>query len=130
MGKQFLLGEALTPEVMHVTYFSEYALPCQGLASRGLRRPAVFNRTPSGAAAPRPGRTMDLPQRPVTPTGQDRNYLLDQQQAIYDELVAGHSRGLESPPMAPLNRLPLTAAEITRDLAGWTSSLSGRGHQQ
>lgn len=112
---------------MHVTYFSEHPLPGQGLASRGLRRPAGQREDPGGAVAPRPGRPTNRPQRPVAPAAQDRNYLLGQQQAIYDELVAGHSRGLESTPVAPLNRLPLTAAEIIRDLAGWTSSLSGRG---
>ena len=52
----------------------------------------------------------------------DRNYLIDQQQAIYDELVASYGPTPEGLPLALLPyRLPLSVAEITRELAGWTT---------
>ncbi|MDB5235653.1 MAG: hypothetical protein JWR44_2646 [Hymenobacter sp.] len=98
--------------MMYVAYFSEYTLPRQGAASRVLRR----------AGAP------TQPRRSLA-HAQDRNYLLDQQQTIYDELVANRTLALESKAALP-NLVSLSAAEITRDLAGWTSPLAGTGQKQ
>ena len=56
----------------------------------------------------------------------DRNYLIDQQQAIYDELVASYGPTPEGLPLALLPyRLPLSVVEITRELAGWTTPQGG-----
>lgn len=85
--------------MMHITCFSEYTLPRQGSTSRAQRKTVAFNQTQS----------------------QDRNYLQDQQQTVYEELVASPGPVPESePPARCPNWSLLSAAESTRDLAGWT----------
>ena len=57
---------------------------------------------------------------------QNRNYLLGQQQAVYDELAASYGPTPEGSPLALLPyRLPLSVVEITRELAGWTTPQGG-----
>ncbi|MDO7854064.1 hypothetical protein [Hymenobacter convexus] len=93
--------------------------PAQGLPPRALvtyrlnlASPAV---EPAQDAAPVLGRAPNLAQ-PLRTTEQRRNYLLDYQQAVYDEMEAGRLLVQDDQPM-----IPLSLAEITRDLAGWTA---------
>ena len=134
----------------YLTSFSENKRPYQGIGSWVLHQPVAFNRAQgpvvywlAALADFGPGRAQGLlPEVPATrlinyflrPAGlvanqeqaalsrplapapltaeQRRNYLLDHQQAAYEELEA--SRSMRS-------QLPLPLAEITRDLAGWTT---------
>lgn len=65
-----------------------------------------------------------VPSRALEPTrqlSQGRDYLLGQQQALYEKMTAG-PWGLRATTETPLPDLEtLSAAELTRELGGWTS---------
>lgn len=170
--------------MMYITYFSEYMLPRQGVASRVLRPAAAFNRGQSKvvywlAAMADFGRTrmpllphgvpktayvtyrlsldfrpagqvtdhsstatlgehtnLDTSLAPDTMLGlpqpmatlafdHSRDYLRDQQQAVYEDLEARRELSQES---KMLTLMPLSMAEITRDLAGWTTPQGVASH--
>ena len=121
------------PAVAHVTYRLRLAFrPTGPVAAPG--NPASLGQ-PLGleALVASDGTTGPKQALVELAQSQDRNYLLDQQQAIYDELVASYGPTPEGPPLALLPyRLPLSVAEITRELAGWTTPQGGalRGKQK
>ncbi|MCC3155232.1 hypothetical protein Q3A66_19130 [Hymenobacter sp. BT770] len=55
---------------------------------------------------------------------QSRDYLLAQQQTLYKKLLAGRKRVQERKTSA-LSVAGLSLADITRDLAGWTTPQAG-----
>lgn len=127
LGRTQLLPQGV-PVVAYVTYQLRRAYrPARRVATGGSPAPPEEHRDMGAAVVPTSAKGPARPQRPRA-QGQDRNYLLDQQQAIYDELVARRPLALASKPGAALpHPAPPSAAEITRDLAGWTSPLAGTG---
>lgn len=80
---------------------------------------------PAAALAPSSTRGLKQPRLALVQS-QDRDYLMGQQLAIYEELVASHGPTPEGQPAALTpNQWPLSLAEITRDLAGWAAPQRG-----
>lgn len=135
---------------MRISYFSDAALPRQGIGSRGLPRatayqgaclPLVYWITAEAADRPQawllrhrlpvPGgllyrRSLNCAAGRPTARPPCQPDILDQQQAIYQEMLARQELPPESKGRALGPGLrPLSLTEITRDLAGWTTPPAG-----
>lgn len=89
-------------------------------------RPAKLVADREIGAASLPPNTAAAREQPclIQTQGQDRNYLSAQQQTIYEQLVAGSTLAQECQAPVP-NLVPLPLADITRELAGWSSPQAG-----
>lgn len=91
---------------MQIAYSSEGMLPGQAGVLQLLHQSSAYQQEPS-----------------LTKSPHDR---LAQQQAIYEELLASQELTLERErPALKTRSRPLSAREMTRDLAGWTVPRTG-----
>lgn len=85
-------------------------------------RPARLVADREIGAASLPPNTAAAREQPclIKTQDQDRNYLSAQQQTIYEQLMAGRALAQERQASVP-NLVPLSLADITRELVGWSS---------
>ena len=103
------------PVLVCVTYRLSVAFrPARLVADREIGAASLPPNTAAAREQPRLVQTQD----------QNRSYLSAQQQTIYAQLVAGRTLAQECQASVP-NLVPLSLADITRELVGWSSPQAG-----
>lgn len=119
IGEFGLTRVQLLPQGVPVLAYVTYRL-------RLVFRPAALVADLEGGAALLLPNTAVAPELPrhLHALGQGRNYFSGPQEAVYEELVASRKLTMDGH-LPALNLGPLTLAEITRELAGWTTPHRG-----